>query len=78
MKAGTLYVCKCGETSADWQSLDDWLIGSVPGSKCGEMVIRCPKCITKYAIYKAGGYLANGKGHVQNWAYELATEKVTR
>jgi hypothetical protein len=68
----TIYVCsKCRETSEGWQTLDDWLIGAVPGSKCGEMVIRCPRHITRYAIRKAGGYVEHGKGVVQNWVYEF-------
>ncbi len=74
----TIYVCsKCGETTADWENTDDWLIGSAklkPGEivSKGEMVIRCPEHVTRYAIYKAGGHLQDGKGIVNRWAYELS------
>ena len=67
----TIYVCgKCGEASEHWESLDDWLIASNP-NKAGQMVIRCPQCITEYAIRKAGGHLEDGKGVVNNWSYRI-------
>jgi len=69
----TIYVCSvCGETTADWDTDDDWLIANVPGSTSGEMVIRCPKHITEYAIRKAGGRVEGGKGIVNNWEYDLS------
>lgn len=68
----TIYVCaKCGDTSRDIDNLDDWLIASRPG-KPGEMVIRCPDCITRYAVRKAGGHIEYGRAVVRGWVYELS------
>ena len=69
----TIFVCnKCGETTAMWENVDDWLIAPVPNSPSGEMVIRCPEHITEYAIRKAGGHMSAGKGQVGHWLYELS------
>ena len=68
----TFYVCsRCGETSED-HNLEGWLIVSVPYSKSGEMVIRCPEHITRYAIYKAGGRIEAGKGIIGFYEYEVS------
>ena len=69
------FVCsKCGETSTGY-NLDDWLVASVPESRDGEMVIRCPEHITEYSVRKAGGHIesrAHGRvGIVGNWEYDL-------
>jgi DNA-directed RNA polymerase subunit RPC12/RpoP len=51
----TIYVCsKCGTNSRNVDNLDDWLIAKRPNHP-GELVIRCPDCITVYAVRKAGG-----------------------
>ena len=68
----TICVCsKCGETSARWENTDNWLIASRPG-KPGQVVIRCPDCITRYAVRKAGGYIEDGRGRVGGWVYEMS------
>ena len=70
---GTVYVCSaCGETSAAYGgNTEDWLIANVP-CKFGEMVIRCPDHVTRYAIRKSGGRIFEGRGQVGGWAYDLA------
>ena len=71
----TINVCsKCGETTTAWETTDDWLIGSSK-AKAGQMVIRCPQHITRYAIRQAGGHIANGLGIVGNWAYYIIGKK---
>lgn len=75
----TIYVCStCGENTAEWGTDEDWLIASVPESKTGEMVIRCPEHITEYAIRKAGGSVKteNGvkTGTVRNWCYTISSK----
>jgi len=68
----TIYVCKCGALSTEeGVNLDDWLLANAPDDH-GEMVIRCPACITRYAIRKAGGHIENGVGVVDRWEYNLA------
>jgi len=51
--SGTIYVCgKCGRT-ADDMHVRGWLIGSAKNAEKvgnGEMVIRCPEHVTRYAI----------------------------
>ena len=67
----TVYVCSvCGETSGAYDgNTEDWLIAAVPG-KSGEMVIRCPQHVTRYAIRKAGGHIRGGTiGVVGRWEY---------
>ena len=74
----TVYICsKCGETTADWENIEDWLIAAVPGSTTGEMVIRCPDHITEYAIRKAGGRITRSRGDgrigtVKHWEYNIS------
>jgi hypothetical protein len=64
----------CGDTATAHEAGEqgDWLVASVPGSRCGAMVIRCPKHITKYAIRKAGGHFEQGQGVVNHYYYPLA------
>ena len=54
----TVFVCeKCGRT-ADDQHLRGWLIGTPKNAERvfnGEMVIRCPRHVTKYAIRDTEG-----------------------
>jgi DNA-directed RNA polymerase subunit RPC12/RpoP len=70
----TVYVCsKCGDNSMNIDNIDDWLIASRPNHP-GEMVIRCPDCITEYAIRKAGGHIEDGHGVVGAWHYELSPQ----
>ncbi len=57
MATKTIYVCsKCGATT-DSDHLCGWLVDSraypKEGSKLGEMIIRCPKHITEYAVREA-------------------------
>ena len=74
----TIYVCdKCGKTSEQWETLDDWLIASTStgwpqANRTGEMVIRCPQHITEYAIRKAGGHIREGVGIVGVWEYDIS------
>lgn len=76
MFGDTVYICsKCGRnTQTDDQS--PWLIAAVYGSRHGEMVIRCPRHITEYAIRKAGGSTETRKdvglvGVVNGKSYEI-------
>lgn len=70
----TYYVCSvCGAKATPYEAGEqgDWLVASVPGSKSGEMVIRCPDHITRYAIRKAGGHIESGKGVVNHYVYTI-------
>lgn len=69
------YVCgKCGDTS-EGQDWEEWLIAPLPGSKNGELVIRCPQHITEYAIRKAGGHIEQGRGIVGYYGYNLSRKE---
>lgn len=71
----TYYKCSvCGDTATAYEAGEqgEWLTASVPGSKSGEMVIRCPKHITEYAIRKAGGHIESGKGVVNHYEFALS------
>ena len=49
-----VWVCsKCGKTADNTNATRGWLIGSHKDAEKqfnGEMIIRCPACITDYAI----------------------------
>lgn len=77
----TYYRCSvCGELASafdqSWEG--DWLIVPVSGSTRGEMVIRCPEHITRYAIRKAGGSIEDGQGVVHSFRYPLAQRGTPR